>query len=413
MTALRPRRVLAALALVTVVVGVHGCVVDALKAGFEAARAEAEAPVRIEVSYVRDMALEAPPAAGPKPPAARPPRVAAAAAAVDAASPAASAASDVELQPPSETALEAMPQVGQEAAEEAVPDADPEVSVPALAPDALPAPAPLAAAATAESGASTTDLSAPLASVAPTEPAPAPASAMAASDATTGAIEAFDWPVSTRLSYVLTGNYRGQVHGSAQVEWIKVGSRYQVHLDVTVGIPFAPLLVRRMSSEGEVTAQGLAPQRYDEFTKLAFRDPRRVAMHFDRDTVRLANGQRRDRWPGLQDTASQFVQFTWMFGLQPDLLRAGNAIVLPLALPRNVDRWTYDVQPEETLHTPFGALQAIALKPRRAPGEGGAMTAEIWFAPQLRHLPVRIRIHQDAETYVDLMLSKRPELAAR
>ncbi len=44
------------------------------------------------------------------------------------------------------------------------------------------------------------------------------------------------------------------------------GQRYQVHLDVTVGLPIAPLMTRRMSSDGELTPQGLAPRRYDEDT---------------------------------------------------------------------------------------------------------------------------------------------------
>ena len=46
---------------------------------------------------------------------------------------------------------------------------------------------------------------------------------------------AFDWPPSTRLTYLMNGNYRGEVQGSATVEWIRVGLRYQVHLEAIVG----------------------------------------------------------------------------------------------------------------------------------------------------------------------------------
>ena len=58
---------------------------------------------------------------------------------------------------------------------------------------------------------------------------------------------------------------------------------------------------------------------------------------------------------------------------------------------------------------------AVALAARATglpKAEIGALRAEIWFAPQLRYLPVRIRIEQDAETYVDLVLARRPEIAA-
>jgi hypothetical protein len=36
----------------------------------------------------------------------------------------------------------------------------------------------------------------------------------------------------------------------------------------------------------------------------------------------------------------------------------------------------------------------------------------MWFAPTLQYLPVRIRIQQDAETFVDLMLDAAPLQAA-
>ena len=43
--------------------------------------------------------------------------------------------------------------------------------------------------------------------------------------------------------------------------------------------------------------------------------------------------------------------------------------------------------------------------------KGGDLSAEVWFAPRYRYLPVRIRIQQDAQTFIDLVLARRPELA--
>jgi hypothetical protein len=229
----------------------------------------------------------------------------------------------------------------------------------------------------------------------------------AASEAS-GTAAPFEWPVSTRMRYELTGHYRGEVHGDAQVEWIRAGSRYQVHLDVSVGL----LASRHMSSDGDITAEGLAPRRYDQETQLAFNDPYRTAVRFEGDQVLLATGQVVPRWPGMQDTVSQFVQLSFLFATQPERLRVGNTVEMPLAMPRNVSSWIYDVVEEETLYTPFGELQAFHLKPRREPRAGGDMTVDIWIAPQLRHLPVRFRIRPDPEAYFDLMLDRRPELAA-
>jgi hypothetical protein len=215
------------------------------------------------------------------------------------------------------------------------------------------------------------------------------------------------------MSYVLTGNYRGEVNGSAQVEWIRLGARYQVHLDLVVGPSVAPIITRRMSSDGEITEAGLSPRRYDQDTKVVLRERNRATILFEPGTVVLANGERRDSVPGVQDTASQFVQLTYVFSTRPDLLGIGGTVDIPLALPHKVDVWTYDVVEEETLNTNFGPLPTIHLKPRRtAPPKSNELSAEIWFAPQLRYLPVRIRISQGPENYLDLLISKKPEIGA-
>ena len=111
----------------------------------------------------------------------------------------------------------------------------------------------------------------------------------------------------------------------------------------------------------------------------------------------------------VQDTASQFVQLTWLFTTRPELLRVGNTIEMPLALPRRLDRWRYEVVARERLATPVGEVEAFHLKPRRAAERPrGELSAEVWFAPALQYLPVRIRIEQDPETFVDLVLDAAP-----
>ncbi len=354
LTAAHAHRLLAGAGMVLVVMVGHLGVVDLLARYARDFAATQAMPARMEVVYVREMALAAPPVRVAPAPVKRRPvakRVA----------PAASAPESL------------MPVVPLE----------PKPPEPAIA-----------------------DITAPPDPRAPAPLAEAPPPGPAASDAS--AALPFEWPVSTRMRYVLTGNFRGEVHGDAQVEWVRAGSRYQVHLDVSVGL----LATRRMSSDGDITAEGLAPRRYDQETRLAFNEAQRTSVRFEGDQVWLANGQVIPRWPGVQDTVSQFVQLAWMFDSQPGRLRVGHVVEIPLAMPRRVSTWVYDVAEEETLYTPFGEVQAFHLKPRREPRAGGDMTVDIWIAPQLRHLPVRFRIRPDPEAYFDLMLDRRPELAA-
>lgn len=381
------------LALALVVFSAHVAVTNHIAEGMIDFGAAQAMPARIEVAYVRELELAAPPAAAAPPvaPVAAPPAVA------PAASAAASGATNVKTAKaakPRVTAPEPEPPAEAAPAEQP-PEPAPEPAITAAAEPALAASAPEPVSAAASEPALDT----------------AAAAAEAVASAASGAAT-FDWPASTRVTYVLTGNYRGEVQGDAQVEWVRAGNRYQVHLDLTVGPSFAPLITRRMSSDGELGPGGLEPRRYDQDTKVVMRDRKRIAMSFDPQTVTLANGDRRDSVPGVQDTASQFVQLTFLFTTRPDLLKVGGSFEVPLALPNRVDRWTYDVLGEETLYTSFGPLQSFHLKPRRESTKSGDLRAEIWFAPQLRYLPVRIRIEQDAANFVDLMIARKPQMAS-
>jgi hypothetical protein len=241
-------------------------------------------------------------------------------------------------------------------------------------------------------------------SAAPT-PAPSPASSSTRADG-----KPFEWPPSTQLNYTLTGNYRGEIHGSARVQWVRRGSRYQVHLDVVVGPQALPIMSRRMTSDGELGDQGLVPKRYEEVTRLAL-STRNIALRFDGGEAVLANGSVVAAPSGMQDSASQFVQMAYLFTLDPSRLKAGSTITLPVALPRRVDNWIYDVVGEETLQTPVGAIQTHHVRPRRDVPKPGELSAQAWYAPTVRYLPVRILIRQDAETFVDLLLERLPREA--
>ncbi|MEO6410630.1 MAG: DUF3108 domain-containing protein [Burkholderiaceae bacterium] len=371
------RRRAAWLALVAAVLLVHALVTREVAQRMRDFNLEAAMPARIEVAYVRELEPTAPPSVAPvaaPPPAparAAPPRRAASA-------PKAEPKPKPKVEPAPELPPEPLAQTQPEPRIEAPPDPSPAL------PEAA-APAPLAESASA-----------------------APPTSAAASS---GTGTRFEWPNSTRVSYVLTGNVRGEVAGDAQVQWIRADNRYQVHLDITVGPAFAPIITRRMSSDGELTEAGLSPHRYDEDTKAAFRDRRRLTMHFEPDAIVMADGGRRERLPGVQDTASQFIQLSYLFSTRPELLRVGGTIEVPLALPKKIDRWIYDVLGEEVIVAPFGTLQTFHLKPRRAVQKSGDLVAEIWFAPALRYLPVRIRIEQDPQTFIDLIIARRPELA--
>ncbi|MEX8506095.1 DUF3108 domain-containing protein [Leptothrix ochracea] len=233
-------------------------------------------------------------------------------------------------------------------------------------------------------------------------------SSVSVAEAPPASTPVFTWPVSTKISYKLLGNYRGPVEGQAQVEWLRQGARYQVHLDVSIGPPFAPLASRRVSSQGLIDATGLVPQLYEQETRVLMGSPRLATIRFEPDGITLANGRHEAPKAEIQDTASQFIQLVYLFTTHAELHTEGAQVALPLALPHRVDRWVYDVGGAEPQETSVGVIEALHLKPRRL-ADPGDITVEMWLAPTLHWFPIHIRMRQDTETYLDLILAKWPE----
>lgn len=314
-----------------------------------------------------------------------------------------------------------------------------------------PVPGAAASASAAAAVAVVTVAPSPVASDAPTSTAVAtpPSSPISAA-----AVQTVDgWPPDTRLTYRLTGNYRGELNGSARVQWQRepvrdtaretaqgaapetdtakplnappatsfgttiatdTGNppsnpsrplhRYQVRLDLLL----SSFVVLSMTSQGQMTDGGLVPQIYEE--KLPG-NLRRVS--FDGAQVRFQNGGLTAQPSTVQDTASQFVELSRRFSSGRERLQAGAAIQLWLARPGGMDAWTYDVSGPHALQTPeLGSVQAYQLKPRPLANPRGPISAEMWFAPSLQYLPVRVRIGLGDGNFVDLLVERIEQGAA-
>lgn len=373
------RRRSAWMALLLAVSVVHWWVAGQLPDSRFGEGAEADdTPEAIEVAFVRELAPTLPPvhaAAPPTPPPAQ--------RAVSVAERAASAASTA-----GERAAEPAPLLADAASAAASPPEAPASAAATVASASAPAPAVTAA-------------------PTPSAPAPSPPPPLVAT-ASASAPAAFDWPPSTRLSYDMVGHYRGPAYGTAKVEWLRDGPRYQVRLEVRI----PPIGGRRMLSDGLLGPNGLSPRRYDEETEVALRETTRQTVLFEADRIVLANKKVNDPLPGVQDTASQFVQMTWLFLTKPELLQVGRSVDFPLALPRRVGMWTYDVAEQVDLQLPFGEVKAFHLVPRPGNRRPKEWTLEVWIAPSLQYLPARIVMRLDDETHAELNLKSLPLQAA-
>jgi hypothetical protein len=223
---------------------------------------------------------------------------------------------------------------------------------------------------------------------------------------------AFAWPKATRVTYKVQGYLRGEIHGSAKVEWIRQDMRYQVHVDALVGPSFAPLGSQRWTSEGVITDEGLAPERFESINKLLIKTSPAKVVTFDEAEVTLPNGDRVPKLPGVQDPASHYIQLAYQFILKPEQLRVGATIEMPMAWTKRQEVVIYDVLSEEALDTPLGKIDTFKLKPRKMTEQKGDVLAEIWLAPGLQYLPIRMLFRQGPETYLEMHMDKAPQQVA-
>jgi len=219
----------------------------------------------------------------------------------------------------------------------------------------------------------------------------------------------FVWPKATRVTYKVEGYFRGEAYGNAQVEWIKQGERYQVHVDASIGPSFAPLGSQRWTSEGVITPEGLAPERFESINKLLIKTSPPKVVSFGATEVELPSGEKVPKLPGVQDPSSHYIQLAYQFIQHPERLEVGKVIEVPMAWTRRQEVIFYDVLQEEDLDTPLGKLHAFKLKPRRMNDTKGDVLAEIWLAPALQYLPIRMYLRQGPENYLDMVMDKAPQ----
>jgi hypothetical protein len=189
-------------------------------------------------------------------------------------------------------------------------------------------------------------------------------------------------PESVQLRYNVT---KDGDSARANLTWQLRHGDYELGYEATY---FGFSIIKQISS-GKMTAIGLAPVRFSEKR----RGRSEQATHFDhaKNAVTFSNNRPEAKLAGgSQDRASFLIQLASLFAGQPDQLKTGQVITLPVASVDELELWAFEVQASESLALPIGETQAIKVlrRPRRAFDQ----TVEVWFAPALAFLPVRIRL---------------------
>lgn len=221
---------------------------------------------------------------------------------------------------------------------------------------------------------------------APDAPAPAP---LASADAAP-TLSAATVPGSALLRYEVSSNKLPfTVNGT--FKWEQNGSAYDAQLSYSA-FGFS----RSQTSQGSVSATGLAPERFADKLR------NEVAAHFNRAAGKVtfsANTPDVALQTGAQDRLSVLIQLGAQIAAAPERYAAGTTVSFQTIGPRDAATWLFTVQAPETLTLPGGELQTLKLV--RNPRQDYDQKVELWLAPALGYLPARIRITEQNGDAID------------
>jgi len=208
----------------------------------------------------------------------------------------------------------------------------------------------------------------------------------------------FIWPASTKFIYEVIGESKGiRFNADGDMQWKHDGSNYEMRLEIRHFL----LGSKTQTSVGQLSSQGLQPKRFGDKYK------QEIAAHFDRDKNVLifsASSNPQPLQPAAQDRLSLFAQLAALLAGTPELRQSGQHISFQVVAAKSADNWTFQVDKQETVKLPIGAVSALKLS--RVFKGAYDQTADVWLSPAYGYLPVKVRIAQSNGDVLEQNLSK-------
>lgn len=207
-------------------------------------------------------------------------------------------------------------------------------------------------------------------------------------------------PTQFQLDYAVTASRSGFVlQGDNKLIWQVVGERYQLR-SVTRSILFSA----QQSSQGQLKGALLKPTEYIE--KRPRREAVVVSLDWQAQQVSFSGGQPAvptDK--GMQDRLSMLLQLSIQARRQPQA-----AVEFNVAGARRTSLYRFEPRGAETLDIAAGRFESFKFEqPRDEQNDG----LEVWLAPALCWLPVKLRFTDDRNLVVqDELRAAHRELQA-
>jgi hypothetical protein len=210
-------------------------------------------------------------------------------------------------------------------------------------------------------------------------------------------------PGSVRLAFAATAQVGAQPMSGVfgELVWMQDAERYDAQLSLT----FLFKTLRRWTSTGAIGKTGIEPLRFSDKRKTE------VASHFARDqglVIFSNNTPSETLLAGAQDRLSVLMQLGALLAGDPLRYPPGSVIAVQTVGPRDAEIWTFNVGEEEQLSVPAGnfAVRKLTRNPRLPFDD----KVEVWLAPELGYLPVRLKLTQAGGDFADMQLREQVPL---
>lgn len=205
------------------------------------------------------------------------------------------------------------------------------------------------------------------------------------------------WPPPFRLEFDATATRSPLwITGDSDLVFTRADDGYSLVSETNA----AGFYHARQSSRGVVAAGGLVPI---EYTERRGRRPQ-ATTKFDWRAHRVSFSAATDvaeTRARMQDRLSLLLELGRALKLRP----AATVVEVPVAGVRNTSLYRFEVRGRQTLELPVGRIDAVKLeRPADAPGNERHDRLEVWLAPALCWLPVRVRYADDRGMTIDQQL---------
>jgi outer membrane biosynthesis protein TonB len=208
-------------------------------------------------------------------------------------------------------------------------------------------------------------------------------------------------PVSARYVYQTNDSRYAALTGTTTIRWrFDDDQSYAAQLVTKV----LGISVLELNSQGKVARTGLVPDRYTE--KTLSRAEAAANFNWDAGDITFsARNRERSLRVGAQDRLSFQFQLMALGQRLPHRFRTGAAISFPVGGRDDVTVYRFLVVGTETIATGVGDESTVRLERPKGP-DGADSRIEVWLAPDMAWLPVKLRFTDRRGNITESVLSE-------